>query len=65
MGHTFLIVWYLWENMGEVSRIDVWYLLRSWGGFGTLNADMAGGVSYGELEKSVQALDIGAGTGIF
>lgn len=42
-----------------------WYLLHCWDGFGTLNAEMSGGVSDGKLEKSVQALDIGAGAGVF
>ena len=31
--------------------------------FATLNAEGTGG-AYGELEKAVQALDIGAGTGV-
>ena len=39
--------------------------LHSCGGFGTLNAEMSGGTAYGELEESVQALDIGAGSGVF
>ena len=41
-----------------------WHPLHSCGGFGTLNAEMSGGVSDGKLEKSVQALDIGTGAGV-
>ena len=54
--------------LGEYGRNMLqksWEPLHSCGGFGTLNAEMSGGVCYGKLEKSVQALDFGAGAGIF
>ena len=40
-------------------------VLRNPCGFATLNAGYAGGVAGGELERFVQALDRGAGAGVF
>ena len=43
-------------TFGEYGRNmlqNSWYPLHSCGGFGTLNAEMSGGVSNGKLEKCV------------
>ena len=60
-SYTSINIGQLLENVEKLSQS--WgYYLRVWLEFGTLDTENAGGVGYGELAKSVQALDIGAGT---